>query len=163
MQPGMRISATNSHGTIQITAGKGTKRIYEWGGGKKQVVWMIPRQERWYGSLGIYSAGVHLFTGDGRIVGDEGQLAFDTVEAAFARLAIEPSMDWVYTADGLVVGWFKNPARNQINVDVFQLLIDGEKPTDLPGATPESIMVGEETGEETVSDTVRSRPPHPNS
>ena len=47
----------------------------------------------------------------------------------------------IYRDDGLLVGWSKNLGRNQLNVQVWQVLIDGKKPKQLPGANNDKIGV----------------------
>jgi hypothetical protein len=54
MSPGMTITATTSTGRITIRAEKGFRRSYTWEGATRTTD-MLPRQKRWYGSLGIYS------------------------------------------------------------------------------------------------------------
>jgi hypothetical protein len=50
-------------------------------------------------------------------------------------------MPLVYRNDGLAVGWRKVPERSQLYVDVWQIYIDGKKPTALPGSADEKIIV----------------------
>jgi hypothetical protein len=50
-------------------------------------------------------------------------------------------MDWAYTADGLVMGYGKTSTRNQVNIDLFQILIGGAKPKDLKGARDTAIQI----------------------
>ena len=146
MLPGETITATTSVGTVQVRADDWLKRSYTWEGATRSVE-MWPRNERWYGSLGVY------FPGDGRHweehhgitrgVVQEGQQHFDSVEAAMAWIS-KPEQKWmpyVYRNDGLMVGWTKVLQREQLNVDVWQILINGKKPTSLPGATDAAIRV----------------------
>jgi len=66
-------------------------------------------------------------------------------------------MDWVYTADGLVVGFSKTPPPSQrppggppsaVNITLWQLLIHGKKPIALKGARPDHIVLLEAAGTE---------------
>ena len=50
-------------------------------------------------------------------------------------------MDWVYTPDGLVLGYGLTPSRRQVNIDVYQVLLGGKKPLQLRGAKPDAITV----------------------
>src|SRR5207247_1891078 len=59
MVPGETITATTSVGTMELRADDWLKRSYTWEGATRSVE-MWPRNERWYGSLGVY------FPGDGR-------------------------------------------------------------------------------------------------
>ena len=67
---------------------------------------------------------------------------FDSEEEAKAAL-LESSayMDWVYTPDGLVVGFGQTPSRKQINFDLFQFLVRGQKPINLPGSRTDNISI----------------------
>jgi hypothetical protein len=156
MTPGMKLTASTPIGDITITAGTGLRRCYTWEGATR-CVHMWPRKERWYGSLGIYfpGPGDHWKEHNGitrGCVGEE-QKHFQThheavewieqqkkLNAEFAD-PVESPHAWIHRNDGLVVDWGKVPARNQLDVIVMQILIDGKKPTKLPGAEDDKIVV----------------------
>jgi hypothetical protein len=144
MLPGDTVTATTAVGTIQIRADEWLKRSYSWEGATRSVV-MRPRDERWDGSLGIYypGSGRHWEEHNGitRGVVQEGQHHFDSVEAAMVWIRKQEWMPYVYRNDGLMVGWTKLPAREQLNVDLWQILVNGRKPTTLPGANDAAIRV----------------------
>ena len=48
---------------------------------------------------------------------------------------------FVYRGDGLMVGWDKIADSKQLTVEVWQILIDGKKPTRLPGRQDDKIVV----------------------
>lgn len=50
-------------------------------------------------------------------------------------------MPLVYRNDGLAAGWKKELERRQLNVDVWQITIDGKLPTQLPGSQDAAIVV----------------------
>jgi hypothetical protein len=144
MTPRMKITATTPTGKITITADKRLKRSYTWEGATRSVE-MWPRDDRWYGSLGLY------FPGPGehwknhkditRGVVEEGQQHFKTAEEALKWLGERKWMPYVYRDDGLVVGWSKTPARRQLNVEVWQILINGKKPVKLRASQDDKIKV----------------------
>jgi hypothetical protein len=142
--PGNVVRAKTSVGTIAIRADGGFGRTYSWEGADRFVV-MQPRHERWYGSLGIYfpGPGDHWEEHQGitRGVLSEGQMHFETLEEARKWLSSLTYYPHVYRNDGMVVGWGKALSRNQLNVDVWQVLINGRKPEQLPGADDGSITV----------------------
>ncbi|HEY3474354.1 MAG TPA: hypothetical protein VGK56_07060 [Anaerolineales bacterium] len=148
MTPGMRITASTPNGEIAITAGQGLRRSYTWEGATRSVE-MWPREDRWYGSLGLYypGPGNHWKEHDGitRGVVEEGQHHFPTEKEAAEwleeRQALQPFISYVWRRDGLVVGWGKVPERNQLNVEVWQTYIDGKKPSDMPNSLNEKITV----------------------
>jgi hypothetical protein len=107
------------------------------------------RQKRWDGSLGMYRP-----QGDGSLhaVLEEGQQHFSSVKAArdwFTKQ--KQGMDYVATSDGLIVGWNQQARPGDgylaLRVEVWQILIDGEKPR-WTQASPSKIRV--------------SAPPHAN-
>jgi hypothetical protein len=73
--------------------------------------------------------------GKARLVLDEAVRNFDSEDEAKAALVESNSyMDWVYTPDGLVVGYGQTASRKQVNIDLFQFLVRGQKPANLPAA-----------------------------
>jgi hypothetical protein len=52
----------------------------------------------------------------------------------------------VYRNDGLAVGWMLVPARRQLDVEVWQIYVNGKKPGRLPGARDDLIDVRMENG-----------------
>ena len=131
MSPGMTITAETPVGKITITAGKGLKRSYTWEGATRSVE-MSPRDERWYGSLGLYfpGPGEHWQEHKGitRGVVEEGQQHFKSEAEAIKWIKGRSWMPYVYRDDGLVVGWSKTLPRRQLKVEVWQILISGKKP-----------------------------------
>ena len=151
MSPGMTITARTPTGIIAIRAGQGLTRSYTWEGATRSVE-MWPRGERWYGSLGLYypGPGDHWREHNGitRGVLEEGQQHFKTTREALLWLR-ERSQEWgsatpfpyVYTSSGLVVGWNKTLPRRQLNVEVWQIYVNGQKPVMLQGGQNRNIQV----------------------
>jgi hypothetical protein len=143
MEPGSRITAKTPAGTIVIGAGQGLRRSYTWNGATRAVE-MLPRDERWYGSLGIYfpGPGNHWVEHEGitRGVVEEGQQHFNSTDDALAWLKVQNWQPHVWNSTGLVVGWRTVPERRQLNVDVWQVYVAGKKPADFPGADDEAIL-----------------------
>jgi len=138
----MIIKATNDSGTIIIKAESGLERIYEWIGGRAKVK-LIPRKERWYGSLGIYNPG-----GGGRIhtVVEEGEQYFCSEKEALEWLSWKDErMHYVYTSDGIVVGWYTDADPNStqiaLSVELWQFYVLGKKPRGLSGARNDLVLV----------------------
>jgi len=143
MAPGSTITVTSEIGTLSVTAGNGLKRCYTWEAATRCVE-MEPRDERWYGSLGLYfpGPGDHWEEHNGitRAVTEEGQQDFKTVDDALKWVQEQKYPKLVYRNDGLVMGWGKVLPRRQLNVSVWQILIDGKKPSALPGAQDSLIV-----------------------
>src|SRR4051812_45046493 len=145
MSPETKIVATTPNGTMQIAAGKGLKRSFTWEGATRTVE-MWPRGERWLGSLGLAfpGPGDHWQNHNGitRGVIEEGQQHFKTTNDALQWIRqYQQYMPFVYRNDGLMVGWDKTLPRRQLNVNVWQIMIDGKKPTSLPGSEDDKIVV----------------------
>lgn len=140
---GESITATNKFGTVRVSHVASTKRRFEWDK-QTEVVTMIPREERFMGKLGLYEPAGRFgpsLPGDVRLVVEEATRDFEDYRQVYAVLYEGSAvMDWVYTRDGLVVGFSRTPERgNQINVDVYQFLVQGQKPRDLKGAREEAV------------------------
>jgi hypothetical protein len=132
MPANARIEATTPEGTITIKSGTGLKRFYSWDGATRSVV-MWPRPSRWFGSLGMYypGPGFHWLPHKGikRGVLNEGQKHFNTAEEAVRWLSQRNNNDCVYRDDGLAVCFSKNLNRYQLNVDVWQIYVEGITPS----------------------------------
>lgn len=143
LSEGQSVEASNKNGTIKITYISPTKRRYDWDG-TSRVVKMIARTEPFQGKQGLYepadSLGLNPFAV--RLVVEESVRNFDSEDELRAALIQSSAIaDWVYTGDGLVVGFGRAPSRKQINVDLFQFLLQGQKPFGLVGARPDQIRM----------------------
>lgn len=149
MTEGMKITARTSLGTIEIGAGRGFERTYTWNGCTRSLT-MDPREERWYGSYGIYYPGMgnHWKDCNGitRAVVEEGQQQLENVEQALDFIDTRTTLGTVavYTNDGLVVVWGLTPERSQLDAEVWQIFINGNKPTQLAGAQDDAITITSE-------------------
>jgi len=145
MSPGMRIEGTNPNGTVVVTAGDGTLRSYE-GDGWEKSIRLISRVTRWDGSLGLYDpAGSS--SPFGRVLVEEGRLHFSSVDQAMRYLYVG-SFDTkpVFTNNGLVFTYSIAKPRESWQgtvraVEIWQLYINGKRPTSLPGADDRAIEV----------------------
>jgi hypothetical protein len=157
MTPGMLITATTTAGTITVTAVDELTRSYTWERATRSVE-MVPRPQRWYGSLGLFypGPGEHWAEHHGitRGVLEEGQQHFKSVEEAMKWVKDRTWIPLVYRDDGLLVGFGKTLPRKQLNVDVWQILINGKKPERLPGSQNDKITV--ETVQTDTSPLVRA-------
>jgi hypothetical protein len=145
MLPGTRIEVTNRAGKMVVTAVDDVTRSYTWEGATRSEQ-LSPRVKRWDGSLGLFCPGPgdhwEEHNGITRACLEEGQLHFKSTQEALTWLKERrESMDYVYRDDGLVVGWDKNLSRDQLDVEVWQFLIQGKKPTRLEGSRSDKIEV----------------------
>src|SRR5882672_11258352 len=142
LQEHVRLTAQTPHGAIAVVAGSGIARTYQWRSCSLEAR-MHPRATRWFGSLGIYDPAPSdlgsLFTrqceGLSRTVVQEGQIHFADAVAASAWLRryaeVRPT---VWSSDGLVVQWSTSPRREQLSVDIWQVCVANQYPTQLPEA-----------------------------
>ena len=142
MSRGMVINAANANGAITVTANHELVRTYKWDS-QKVTVQLRKRDKRWNGSFGIYSPG-----GGGNIhtVVEEGQQHFTSEKEAIEWLYWqEKTMCYVYSSNGLVVGWHiaknANPTLKALSVQVWQFYINGQKPSQMSGARDDLIAV----------------------
>ncbi len=163
MVEGMSISFTNSHSSMTVTAGKEFERKYSWAGDSRIVI-MQPRKKRWYGSLGMYNPGGFIkgeleqwkeHDGIKRFVVEEGQRHFTNTDEVIKWIhqgsGKPENLDYIYNDSGLVVGVDKQPRSLEeransdfpgtLEVDVWQIYINGKKPTKLEGSKNQSISV----------------------
>jgi hypothetical protein len=145
MSPGMRIEGTNLNGTVLVTAGDGTLRSYK-GDGWETSIRLISRPTRWNDSLGLFDpAGSS--SPFGRLIVQEGRLHFSSVDDAMRWLYVG-SLDTkpVFTNNGLVFSYAIARPRESWQgavrtVEIWQLYINGKRPTNLPGADDHAIKV----------------------
>ena len=163
MVEGMTISFTNSHGSMTVTADKGYERRYTWARDTRTVT-MYPRKKRWYGSLGMYNPGAYIsgnleqwkeHDGIKRFVVEEGQRHFtntaEAIEWTRHGSGNPDNLDYIYNDTGLVVGMDKQPRLLEerkktdfpgtLEVDVWQIYINGKKPQKLDGSKNQDITV----------------------
>lgn len=147
MPPNATIEATTKSGTVFIRSGTGLKRYYTWDGATRSAV-MWPRTGRWYGSLGIYypGPGFHWLEHKGvkRGLLDEGQQHFNSIREAVAWLKLPYHSDCVYRDDGLVACFSKKLDRYQLNVDVWQIYIEGKTQSNFKETGGDRIWVYDE-------------------
>jgi hypothetical protein len=154
MHEGTAIIASKNGTSIKIVAGDGIERTYEFDHCTLKSH-MSRRYGRWYGSLGLYdpapSFGVGLFpptacNGITRTVVEEGQIHFNDMHFVDAWIRRQQSTignigQVVWTNDGLLVSWAVVPGRYQLNVDVWLICINSQRPQTLTGATDSAITV----------------------
>jgi len=146
----MSITATNNTGTIKITAGKAFERFYSWDGATRSEI-LEPRRERWVGRLGIRKITNINWKPHNTITHallEEAQLNFFSIRDALAFIRHDDRLDGntVYNDSGLMVTWNKELDQTSatdgfLEVNVWQVLINGEKPIKLHGSQNNKILV----------------------
>lgn len=142
MEKGMVIEATNESGTLTIEAKENLFRTYTWDNNHIKIP-LHPRQSRWYGSFGAQNSGG---LKDIHTVIEEGQQHFSSTEEALEWIQWQNHLyHYVYTSDGLIVGWNTqkdtHSSQRTLGVQVWQIYINGNKPKQLAGANNSAINV----------------------
>jgi hypothetical protein len=144
---GATISAINPYGNVLITATSTTLRRYRWRDWDV-AVGLVARLRRWYGSLGLYRASNKLFDWSKSGNLEEAQMHFPDERAAIRWLTAgqgtPPEVVWNDT--GLAVDLGDVVSNNELDVDVFQVCIRGQKPKHLGGAIDGKVSITGEDG-----------------
>lgn len=150
MTEGMQILADFNGQILNISAGPCYERTYTWEGGTCTILQQA-RTSRWYGSLGIYSpSSMDWKSGSckelNHAVVEEGQQHFTDLPSAIGyinKLVKSNYSQTIYTSDGLVISWRLAPLEDKqfLNVDVWQVYVNGAKPANLEGAQDSKIKI----------------------
>jgi hypothetical protein len=141
---GMTITARTPSGKISIKGGKGCLREYAGENWSKKSN-LIPRNMRWYGSLGLYDPA-DSDTMNGRLIVDEGRQFFASESEAlryFQRLSGYYGR-LTYNNSGLLIAYKivdvggGEPTRS---LTIWQIYINGKKPSSLRGAIDNTIEI----------------------
>ena len=171
MTPGMTIAVNAGVRSMSITAGKNFERTYTWNKCTRTVtleprsqrwygslgLFHAPFGFSWDACDNVRRAFI-----------DEGQQHFNTLKDASIYLSHLGAVGWtfestdprvpssttytdkrlpidqqpIYTNDGLVIQWWKEGRTGlTINIQVWQILINGKKPTSLPGAQDSAFTI----------------------
>ena len=145
MSSGMQIEGTNPNGTVVVIAGDGALRSYK-GDGWETSTRLIARTTRWNGSLGLYDPADSA-SPFGRVLKEEGRLYFSSVDEAMRWLYVGSLHNKpVFTNNGLVFCYSVAKPHESwqgtvYDVGIWQLYINGKRPTVLPGADDRAISV----------------------
>jgi hypothetical protein len=174
MKEGDRIVATNPDGTLTITAGKDNVRYLTLSGKYRSVAWLgdtvcVKLTE---GNIKYRNSliGFHCDSnvkkirteegfGPTRVEMGEAQLHFDNLKTAKKFLdpnAYDECCDpQLWSSDGLYINWgyvvpeyWFFPKQSYLDVELFQIYVDGSKSSDLPKARNDKITVEHLTDEQ---------------
>lgn len=133
---GMVVTASTPAGKITVSAGPGLLRTLSWDGQTRYVVTQA-RSKPHFGSQGIYFDGRpgnwKTYNGLSGVHYEEGARHFDNADDASIWMQIR-RLRYVYTNNGLVIGWKRNTSENELQVEVWQFNIGGNKPSIMQGA-----------------------------
>jgi hypothetical protein len=150
LKAGMTLCATSDDEKICIFAEDDFKRLIYWDGLSNSIT-LVPRKERWHGKLGLVSPEPpkDLWTtknGVTRALIQEAQINVKSVENISRGLNFpgrDDGYNVVYNDDGLLIIWKKSvlPDHNVLDLMLFQIISNGEKPKTLPGSQNDKIVV----------------------
>jgi hypothetical protein len=154
IQPLTQVDARTPIGAIRITSGRGKLRTFTWDGVTRSLDLLPPETSsedesrfhtRRHGRDGTRHPWYDWAEHQGIVRGEEweGVQSFRSQADAEAWLAREQNntMPFVWTHDGLVVGWSTHVDWRSLTVECYQVLIDGRKPTQLAGSDDRMIVV----------------------
>jgi len=141
LSQGQGVYANNRAGAVAIFYISPIKRKYVWDG-QSRIVTMIPREEAFLGMTGLYNPAESIINhqSTNRLVVMESKMYFTNYNDVYTFLKqSSEAMNWVYTNDGLVVGFARNAERHQTDISLWQIEINRRKPTSLLGSRDAAI------------------------
>lgn len=150
LKAGTTLCATSDDEKICIFAEDEFKRVVYWDGISNAIT-LVPRKERWHGKLGLVSPKPpkNLWinkNGVTRALIQEAQINVKSVENISSELNFpgrDDGYNVVYNDDGLLIIWNKSvlPDHTVLDLMLFQIMTNGEKPQSLPGSQNDKIVV----------------------
>jgi len=151
--PLTQVTAHTPLGVLRITSGHGLLRTYTWDGVSRSLE-LIPPDPGPYGERSfhtrVFRHGERVpwhdwedHSGITRGEAWESRKDFSTLAEADAWLAKQQNetMPYVWTNDGLVVGWSTDVDWRSLTVEIYQILIQGERPSRLAGSDDSKVVV----------------------
>lgn len=145
----MRICVSYGGENICIASSGNTKRIITWEG-EEHSINMVPRAKRWLGTLGLTDPGqpeniLKTQKGPVEALFTEAQITYDSFENSLKDLGLyrDIGIKLVYNDNGLLVMWRKTerPGLNVLDLSIFQIIVNGEKPKFLSGSQNQNIII----------------------
>ncbi len=147
---GMKICAETENDSICISAIDENKRSIFWGR-EHIIITLVPRQQRWHGKLGLISPRQpnNLWkspNGVIRLLVQEAEIKFDSTGHALKGINFpgkEDGYNVTYNDNGLLIIWHSTQSEEEKTLDLmlFQMIINGKKPSTLPGSNNDKINV----------------------
>ena len=157
LPPLTRVDARTLAGGIQIRSGKGRLRPFTWDGVTRTLELLPPETgsgaetcfyTRRFDSDGVRQPWFDWAEHKGIVRGEywEGVQEFQSQAEAEAWLARkqDQTMPFVWTHDGLVVGWSTGVDWRSLTVECYQMLVGGKKPVRLEGSIDRDLVVNAE-------------------
>lgn len=145
-----KLSAATSLGAIELIAGTGTLRTIKWDGVTRQIALIRNERRSWFDGFDFRSSKVEptgyiwkMHRCIAKCHYYEAIKNCDNIKAAaeFVEGMKERVMPGVASSDGLVIAWSTETERDVLTVLVYQVLVNGQKPSNLPGADDSQISL----------------------
>ncbi len=135
LQPGQVLEFKNSNGSGAICYVSDFVRTYDIFG-ERHTVQLMQRTSKFRRLEGIYNPGQNYSIGRRpkiRFVVDESIVHFDQADQIGQFLQEGSSIEqWVCNSDGYVVGHFFSPSRNQVNISLYRIFLNGKPVKSIP-------------------------------
>jgi hypothetical protein len=143
LAPGDTLTLRNGSGEIRVRATSALGREFTWEGATRSLT-LWRREAPWHGAKSLYFPGPgdhwRLHNGISRAVVEEGRIDFETSDAMNQWIA-DRLLDFRSGGDGLIAGWGINPSRRQLNVEIWQVTVNGQAPAKLSGVESGGLAV----------------------
>jgi hypothetical protein len=150
LNAGETICATKNVETICISSCNIRMRKISWQGSDFSIT-LIPREKRWHGKLGLISPNYpdNMWKTNNKIIRvsiQEAYIYYSSVGDFNDSLdfpKIDDRYNVVYNDDGILLMWYQSelPDHTYLDVSIFQILINGEKPTRLDNSQNDKIVI----------------------
>jgi hypothetical protein len=150
LKTGEKICATRNDETLCIASLDTRTRKLSWKG-SDFLITLIPRPKRWHGKLGLISPNhpENMWKTNNKIIRlsiQEAHIYYSSSEDFYDGLnfpKIDDRYNVVYNDAGILLMWYQSelPDHTYLDVSLFQVLINGEKPTKLDNSQNDKIAV----------------------
>ena len=144
LDAGQQVVASTAAGKMKIEAGPGLRRVFSWDSLRRGAI-VNARSEGFANAQnpGLTFDGTpkvwEAANGVTKLRYEEGVRNYDNIDDATIWMQIR-RLYFVYNDDGLVLGW--NREGDALHVELWQFLINGEKPTSMPDSHSDRITRG---------------------
>ena len=144
LDAGQQVVASTAAGKMKIEAGPGLRRVFAWDSLRRGAI-VNARSEGFANAQnpGLTFDGTpkvwEAANGVTKLRYEEGVRNYDNIDDATIWMQIR-RLYFVYNDDGLVLGW--NREGDALHVELWQFLINGEKPTSMPDSQSDRITRG---------------------
>ncbi len=155
LKEGMFLCAKGEYEKVCILAENDFQRTVYFEGFSNSIT-LIPRKERWQGKMGLVSPKPpknlwHNNNGVTRALIQEAEIEVKSINNFLVKINFpgrENGYNVVYNDNGLLIIWKKSilNGSNVLDLMLFQIVINGEKPKSMPGSQNNDIVIETKKG-----------------